>query len=371
MQFGPIIFPFTGYGVGGSHISTFLLAGSLKRDLGVETLVIAVEGSTVAQEAAERGLRVETVPGPATKKNDLAGDVLKFPSRRKFLRLFGKSAVVHVSDLWTAQAWGLPAKSLGLKYVYHHRAFITPKVRDRALIRAADAIISISEACSANLQQVGIAGANAILNPFDSIPDRREFDGCRDEFERHWKIDDLKLVGFSANFQTRKRARFFVDAAAAISRHDDRIRFVVFGRDRDESAAELAAHATALGIGDRILFPGFRSPPERNIAALDVLAVPALAEPFGRTLVEALLLGVPYVATDDAGHSEIARRWKGGVAVPPAADPRIFADQIVQTIKQGQRGALSATERAEVALELQPATHAAAVMNVYRKMVTR
>ena len=368
-QLGPIVFPFTGYGTGGSHISTFLLAKSLTSDFSIPTVVLAVKGSNVAAEATARGLRVLEVAEPPAAKRETLRDVVRFGARRRLLATFGPNAVVHVCDLWSAQSWGIPAKSLGRPLVYHQRDFITPRLRDRLLVKLADEIVSISEACSRNLPPDLLrTKVHEIVNPFDSIPVPTRDGGARGEFEARWPVDGLKLVGFSANLLKRKRARYFIEAAAVVARHEPAARFVVFGRDRDEKTAELKALAERLGIGAEVVFAGFRSPPERNIAALDVLAVPALAEPFGRTLVEALLLGVPYVATDDAGHGEIARRWGGGATVPVDAAPEVFAAAIGHALRHASDLALDEAGRARVAEELRPATHARRVIDVYRKL---
>lgn len=364
---GPILFPFTGYGVGGSHISSFLLAKALTEHHGIRTVVIATEGSTVAKEARERGLEVVTEPGPAATRRATLRDIWRFRARRRLLRSFGRRAIVHACDVWSMQSWGMAAKSLRLPLVYHHRDFVTRRKRDRLRIGIADRIISISDACSVNLAMIGSGPARSILNPFEAIPDPAEFAGARDEFAARWPIDGLKLVGFTANFLRRKRARFFVEAAAIVAQREPDARFVVFGRDREETATELGALADTLGIGDRILFAGFRSPPERNIAAMDLMAMPALGEPFGRTLVETMLLGIPYVATDDAGHGEIARRWGGGTLVPKDASADVFAASIVAALASAGV-ALDKPAMARVAHELLPATHAANVIEVYREL---
>lgn len=364
---GPIIFPFTGYGVGGSHISTFLLAGALTQDHGIRTIILTVEGSTVEREARARGLEVAVTPGPPAARRETLRDIRRFPARRRLLQSFGPGAIVHCCDLWSMQSWGIAARSIGLPLIYHQRAFITAKPQDRLLVGLAHRVISISQACTRNLEAAGLPGAVAILNPFEMIPNPAAFVDARAEFEARWPIDDLRLIGFSANFQRRKRARWFVDVAANVAGCDPRARFILFGRDRDETAKQLTDYADKLGISDKVAFVGFRSPPERNIAPLDVLAVPALAEPFGRTLVESLLLGVPCVATDDAGHGEILRRWGGGRLVARDADAAAFANAVTAVLADPDT-ALDASARATVATELLPATHAAHVIDIYQSI---
>src|SRR4029453_412667 len=152
----------------------------------------------------------------------------------------------------------------------------------------------------------------------------------------------------------RKRPRFFLDVCRVLAEREPRMRFVLFGRERDHSAAELTAYANELGLTERVFFAGFRSPPERNLAPLDILLVPALAEPFGRTLVETLLLGVPYVATDDAGHGEIFSLWGGGRLVPRSATPHEFADEVMKVIAAPSAVCLPLQRRRHIAEEMSP-----------------
>lgn len=370
-RFGPVLFPFTGAGVGGSHISTFLLAGALTRDHGIETRIVAPAGSSIAAEARTRGLAVvETADAPATRR-ETAKDVLRLPRRRRALAGFGPGAVVHACDLWSLQSWGPAAKSLGLPIVYHHRAFIAGRRAERWLLALADRIVCISEACDANLGDLARGRRRSIVNPFEHVHGREAFADARDEHVARWPEPGVRLIGFSGNFQARKRADYFVRAAAALARRDPAARFLVFGRDRDHKAADLAALAADLGLGERIHFAGFRSPPERNLAPLDVLAAPALAEPFGRTLLEAALLGVPYVATDDAGHGEIARRWGGGRLAAIEASPEAFAEVLSDTLNAPSPVALDAEARGRLAEDLRPDRHAAEVIKVYETLPER
>jgi hypothetical protein len=83
--------------------------------------------------------------------------------------------------------------------------------------------------------------------------------------------------------------------------------FVVFGHSGDWTEYDLIRMAQDLEIADQVTFAGIHLPGERNIAALDLLIATSVREPFDRTLVEAAIIGTPYVATDDAGYREI---WK-------------------------------------------------------------
>jgi glycosyltransferase involved in cell wall biosynthesis len=365
---GPILFPFTGANVGGSHISTFHLARSLTLDHGTRCIIMAAADSGIARQASEIGLEVQLTGDPPAKSRRLWSDIAKLSCRMRALRLHGPRAVVHCSDLWTLQSWGSAGRLVGLPVVYHHRAILNMSGLDRALIRMAQAVVSISEPCRRNLGFLADHRIHSILNPFpESALDRPKH--WRAEFNARWQGERSPiLVGFVGNFQYRKRPDFFLDACQIIADREPDARFVMFGQERDYRSKDLEDRARKLGIGDKVVLAGFRSPAEMNLATLDILLVPALGEPFGRTLVEALLLGVPFVATDDAGHSEIAARWAGGRLVNPDATAEQFADAAVKVLSASGGTALPREARRRVAQELAPRTHAAKVLEIYRQI---
>src|SRR3546814_14386086 len=60
------------------------------------------------------------------------------------------------------------------------------------------------------------------------------------------------------------------------------------------------------------------------MAACDALIVTAVEEPFGRTLIEAMLLRTPVVAANSGGNPEAIRHGETGL-LAPADDPEAFA----------------------------------------------
>jgi glycosyltransferase involved in cell wall biosynthesis len=73
-----------------------------------------------------------------------------------------------------------------------------------------------------------------------------------------------------------------------------------------------------LGLADRVHFLGQRSDVPRLMSAVDAVIHPSIdPEPFGRTLVEAMLAGVPVISTDAGAASDILEAGKAGTLVPP------------------------------------------------------
>ncbi|MBS7623853.1 glycosyltransferase family 4 protein, partial [Candidatus Bathyarchaeota archaeon] len=67
-------------------------------------------------------------------------------------------------------------------------------------------------------------------------------------------------------------------------------------------------------------------------AACDIFVFPALSEPWGLSLLEAMATGKPVVAADDGGPAEIVDHKVNGILVEPA-DPDSYAEAIIQLLK--------------------------------------
>jgi glycosyltransferase involved in cell wall biosynthesis len=90
----------------------------------------------------------------------------------------------------------------------------------------------------------------------------------------------------------------------------------LFGEDA--YAKSLRILAADLGISNRVIFLGQRSDVPALMAAVDAVVHPSVsAEPFGRTLVEAMLMGTPVIATDAGAAAEILAGGEAGTLVPP------------------------------------------------------
>lgn len=90
----------------------------------------------------------------------------------------------------------------------------------------------------------------------------------------------------------------------------------LFGEEAYEQRLRQMVHD--LYIADRVHFLGQRSDVPRLMRAVDAVIHPSIdPEPFGRTLVEAMLADVPVVATDAGAASDILEAGKAGTLVPP------------------------------------------------------
>jgi glycosyltransferase involved in cell wall biosynthesis len=86
-----------------------------------------------------------------------------------------------------------------------------------------------------------------------------------------------------------------------------------------------------LGVGDKVIFAGFRDDLDRIMGCLDLLIHPALMEGLGVSLLQAAAAGVPIVGTRVGGIPEIVRDGVNGYLVSPA-DPHSITEASVRIL---------------------------------------
>jgi glycosyltransferase involved in cell wall biosynthesis len=141
--------------------------------------------------------------------------------------------------------------------------------------------------------------------------------------------EDAALIGILGNIQEWKGQRVVVEAMAALRRDHPRAHCLIVGgvhRAGEAYAAELRRRCGELGLDDRVHFIGFREDVPEVISALDVVVHASVRpEPFGRVILEGMLMGKPVVATNAGGVPELIEHGRTGFLVP-AGNAAALAD---------------------------------------------
>jgi glycosyltransferase involved in cell wall biosynthesis len=143
-----------------------------------------------------------------------------------------------------------------------------------------------------------------------------------------------RVVGMVANLDHAvKGASYFVEALPLIVARVPEARFLVLGEGREKTA--LKARAEELGVGDRVVFAGFRSDVHRLYPIMDVSVLTSLSEGLSITILESMSFGIPVVATAVGGNPELVRHGESGFLVAPK-DTSGFADAVVRVLGDPQ-----------------------------------
>ena len=104
------------------------------------------------------------------------------------------------------------------------------------------------------------------------------------------------------------------------------------------------------------------------MAGVDVKLVTALDEPFGRTLIEAMHLGTPVVATRHGGNVEAIDDGQNGFLVDPD-DPAAFTAPVLRLLADpALRDRITGAARQGLEPLYGRATHLAAISAIYDRL---
>ena len=361
-------FPFVGDTIGGSHVSAALLMAELPRH-GYSPVAIVHQDGPLLSWLDKRGLKCMRVDLPSLPSGSagiaaVLRIVLIAPLLAIFLRRRG-FALVHANDGRMITSWMLAARLAGSATVAHRRTRWSVSRLSDIAFSFAQKVIAISRYVESTLPASLRSKSIVISNPFE------RFDFPRSEARKRITLlvgAEGPVVAFMGTLQRQKRPDIFLRAAALIHRQHPHIRFLLIGRDGEDGPAARALSAE-LGLEGVVTFAGFRADGVECLAGCDLLMAPAVEEGHGRTLVEAMVAGVPVLAAASGGHLDIVEPGRTGVLVTPD-DPQALAQAALALLADPERGrALTAAAKAWAEANFSVEAHAGAVAEVYRSLL--
>lgn len=380
-----ICFPFAGGIAGGSHVSSIQLIRSLDRQRFTPLVLVHHEEGEVADMLRREGLAFERAPAVSHFGHAAGIPSPKGPGRllraaaaqirlARFLRA-RRVRIVHTNEGPMHATWAVPARLAGARLLWHHRA--TPDARGLKYLAPllANRVVSVSHFALSQSPLARAAHCSVVYSPFDTDEVEVDRDAARQALLAELRVPpDTGIVGFFGNFVDRKRPLVFVDAIAAMARRAPAFPVVgvMFGAVI-ESRLEAAVRerAQAAGIADRIRLMGFRYPGLPWLAACDVHAVTAIDEPFGRSLIEAMLIGTPVVAVASGGNSEAIRDGVNGLLAPPD-DAEAIAGRMLELLGDPVEAAsLARRALTDARARFGREHHSLAIQRIYDSLLTR
>jgi glycogen(starch) synthase len=132
-----------------------------------------------------------------------------------------------------------------------------------------------------------------------------------------------KMVLCVGRLVPQKGIEYFIRAIPTIASRFPEAKFIIVGEGWSRDSLEAEARAT--GHRGKIRFTGFVSDKEviDLMTSADVLVVPSIYEPFGIVALEGMATGVPVVASQVGGLSEVIEHDRTGVFVYPRSPDSI------------------------------------------------
>lgn len=291
---------------GGTEMHVPILAGKL-RERGHDVRLVLHPAGSIAGEARERGITVETVP--------IGGYVnpLSTCALRRCIRRF-RPCVLHLHlsrDLWqTVPAARLAGFEGPLLLTKHVGSYVMKKdPLHRWLYGRVSRVITVSETLNRNVRETCPVSPDRVVTVHPAL-DLERFDPVRYDRENTRRslgvASCAMLVGTVGRVSPGKGYEEFLQGARVLrDRHPEMsLRFVVVGEASYGEEAYydgIVRRARELDLGETVLFTGFRRDIPALLNAMDVFIFPSRAEGFGATVIEAMAMGVACVSTRSDG----------------------------------------------------------------------
>lgn len=371
-----ICYPMAGDSLGGSHHSLLGLLEGLDRKQFLPLMILEKPDGRLAEHFSQ----FEQLTDPAAPRRSFAigrdfsvGNFVSTLSgmrrRSAFLRASG-APIVHTNDGRTHATWALATKMAGKKLLWHHRADPTAKGLRFLAPWVADQIVTVSRFSQpSNKMTAAARNAQVVFSPFETeITVNRNSMRSR-LLKELGANDDTIICGYFGSFIDRKRPLKFIEAVAALLAAQSRpVKGVMFGETTyPELEVAMRARMAVADVEGAVHLMGYRFPGVDWIAACDLLLVPAIDEPLGRTLVEAMLVETPVVATRSGGNPEAILDGLGKL-VPPE-DSGALANACVELLSD-PAGTAAMTSRAKRCAKdrFSRQKHIDAISQIYRQL---
>jgi glycosyltransferase involved in cell wall biosynthesis len=200
----------------------------------------------------------------------------------------------------------------------------------RQLTPLMDRLIVVSKAIKEKIEDEGRTGVpvSLIYNGVD-LQRYNHQQPCCTLHEDYSIPETAPIVGVVARLEAEKGHRTLIDAWPLVRKAHPEAWLLIVGEGSERDSLE--AQAASLGISDRVVFTGRREDMPAVTAALDVAVLPSYREAQGLSVLEAMALSRPVIASRVGGIPEMIEDGVTGLLVPPA-DPEALAEAIVRLL---------------------------------------
>ena len=179
--------------------------------------------------------------------------------------------------------------------------------------------------------------------------------------------EGTRVIGTVGHLAGHKGHAYLLEAMRHLLHDEPRVGVAIIGTGDLQPALE--AQAAALGINERVRFPGFRLDVLALMRQFEIFVMPSSLEGLGTSVLDAMALGKPVVATRAGGIPEAVHDGVTGLLVPPR-DPLALARAIRDLLRHPEQAKqFGEAGRARVARYFTATRMADRTLRVYQQLV--
>jgi glycosyltransferase involved in cell wall biosynthesis len=258
---------------------------------------------------------------------------------RKLIKAFRPDIIVHSNFHHIFVLWPLLKSEINVFHV-HDNFPATPFYRRlfKILSRRMTVFVGVSKFVANALTNLGVP-RNKVVHVLNGVA----FDGSeyRTGSNSNYKHNGAIRIGIVGQVDEWKGHEDLVDALHLLDQKQEPFVCRIFGAGSEEFAAKLKNKIAQYGLTNKIEWMGFIANRKSIYDNLDVCVVPSrMSEAFGMVAAEALMHGVPVVASRNGALPEVILHGDSTYLVDPRS-PEQIADQLVllsalSTVRSGK-----------------------------------
>jgi glycosyltransferase involved in cell wall biosynthesis len=315
---------------GGAQEHVYSLLSRLDRSR-YDASVVSLSGGSAIRRIQRLGMPVHVLDEP--------DDAIAVGALATFLA-DADAEIVH-NHMYRAELVGTRA-AIALGEAGHQRPYVIGTVHSsrirsaedrhvlRSLTQRMDHLVAVSRAIVHKIADE--RPSNVPVSLVHNGVDLQRYDhqeACCTLREEYAMTPGAQIVGVVARLEPEKGHPTLIDAWPLVLRVVPDAYLLVVGEGSRREALE--AQAAERGVADRVIFTGRRDDVPALTAALDVAVLPSYREAQGLTILEAMALSRPVVASSVGGIPEMVEDGRTGLLVPPH-DPEALAAAIVRLL---------------------------------------
>jgi glycosyltransferase involved in cell wall biosynthesis len=319
----------TGKSWRGGQQQVFYLHRELSSE-GIESLLVCSAGGALAERARVAGLAVEELPLRGEWDLASAWRIARLLTHGGFSHLHLHSSHGHGIGVLSSAMARFPNVIVTRRVDFPVRGHLGNRWKYGARVRR---FVAISRIIRGELLKFGVPDEKIRLIPSGVDPDRSS-PGSGESFRRELGLaEGQPLVGAVGHLADHKGHRYFIEAMPRIAESFPDARFVLVGDG--ELMEPLKRKAADLGLGEHLVFTGFRRDVDPIMDALDVFVMPSHMEGLGTIVMDALAARKAVVAAEAGGIPEIVEDGANGLLVPPKTVAPL-ADAVSRLLRDGE-----------------------------------
>lgn len=176
-----------------------------------------------------------------------------------------------------------------------------------------------------------------------------------------------RVIGTVGHLAGHKGHSYLLQAAQILLQSEPHLGVVIAGTGALRTTLE--AQAVDLGVAAQVCFTGFREDILSLIQSFEIFVFPSYLEGLGTSILDAMALGKPVVATRAGGIPEVVQDGVTGLLVPPR-DPAALARALLYLLRHAEEGKkLGVAGRQRVHQEFTAEQMARGTIQVYRQLM--